>query len=121
VESPLVALTLQLPPRQYCYGYHTRGSAAWQIACYPGAANCSANRAAYLAKTPSVEALACAEEIYCYSFGDRVSNGPFSYKLNYCYATTAECERERSGRIIIIGGKDGSCSRSTRAGPPGQG
>ena len=119
VESPIVPLTLQLPPMQSCYGYHTRGSAAWQIACYPGAASCNANRASYLAKSPSVEALACAEEIYCYSFGDRVNNGPFGYKLNSCYSTTAACEADRKGRIIIIGGKDSSCSRSMHSGPPG--
>jgi len=121
VESPLVALTIQHPPIQNCYGYHTRGDNAWQIACQPDAASCNANRAAYLAKSPSVEALACAEEIYCYSFGDRVNNGPFGYKLNSCYATSAACERERSGRIIILGGKDSSCSRSLHAGRPGQG
>jgi hypothetical protein len=118
-ESALVPLTIQHPPIQNCYGYHTRGDAAWQIACHPDAASCNANRASYVAKYPVVEALACAEEIYCYSFGDRVNNGPFGYKLNSCFSTTAACEADRKGRIIIIGGKDSSCSRSMHSGPPG--
>jgi len=110
-----------LPPLQYCYGYHSQGSAAWQIACYAGQPSCNASRSDYLAKNRTIEALPCALETYCYSFGDRVNNGPFGYKLNACFATTAACEADRKGRIILLGGKDTSCSRSTRSGPPGQG
>lgn len=121
VESPLVALTVLRPPQNHCFGYHTRGDGAWQIACYPGADVCNANRSSWLAGKPSVEALGCAPEIHCYSFGDRVNNGPFAFKLNACFATPAACEADRKGRVILLGGKDSSCSRSTRAGPPGQG
>lgn len=120
IESPLVALTILRPPVPHCFAYHTRGDGAWQIACYPGADVCNANRSSWLAGKSSVEALGCAPEIHCYSFGDRVNNGPFAFKLNACFATTAACEADRKGRVILLGGKDSTCGRFSHAGPPGK-
>jgi hypothetical protein len=100
----------QQPAGSSCYSYRTKGSDAFQIACYPDAASCNKNKADYTGKNPNIEALGCAPQIYCFTYN---AEG----KSAACYLDGNVCVTERN-KLAAKGGAVGSCVSNTRPGKP---
>ncbi|HYL91211.1 MAG TPA: hypothetical protein VEU32_20845 [Burkholderiales bacterium] len=93
-----------------CYAYRTKGGDAWQIACYPSAVACASNMADYQKRTPSIEAIGCAAQVYCFTY----SAGA---KSSACYLDGNACVQARN-RIASRASNVGSCVANTTAGSP---
>lgn len=93
-----------------CYAYRTRGGDAWQIACYPSTAACASNMADYQRKTPSIEAIGCAAQVYCFTYN---AGG----KSSACYLDGNACVRARNDFATRASGIS-ACVANSAAGSP---
>lgn len=61
---------------EQCFAYRTKGSDAWQIACYPNANGCASAKSNYQ-NNPAVEAMGCASAVYCFTYNVGGKPGAF--------------------------------------------
>lgn len=112
VLTAIVALTFaqSAAAQNNCYAYRVKGSSSFSIACYPSADACNSNKADYTKKQPSIEAIGCAPQIYCFTHNAEGTAAA-------CYLDVNQCAKERA-TMASKGGPVGGCVTNTRPGKP---
>ncbi len=90
-----------------CYAYRTKGGSAWQIACDPQ--NCERHKASTVANNANTEAIGCAAQIYCYTYGPGAANSSCYLDANACVGA-----RNKMGNSPDLG----ACVRNVKSGKP---